>query len=101
MVQRGVRKHDAEGAVARCRAGLQPGIARWREHDGSSGGGERLLSTRIELDDIERALDSRSHDREWLAATLLSTSKFCDHGLVPGIADEVIATNALDRQDLP
>ena len=100
VMQRGVRQHDPELAVARRR---RRGDGRLRapgqQHDRPGQAGQQVGGRGIDLDQPPGRGQVRDHDRERLVLTVLAGPQPRDGLLAGGVDGEVIAAKSFHGQD--
>ena len=100
VVQRRVRQHDAELAVAR-RGGVRDGgaAAAGQQHDRAGRAGQQGRGRVVDLGQLPRRGQVGGHDRERLVLAVLARPQRGDGLLAGGVGGQVVAAQALDGED--
>ena len=102
LVQRRVGQHQAElGRARRDRRRRPARRAGAGQHDRTLARGQQRRLRVAELDERRAPLRRRDEQRERPVLAVLARAQRGDGGLVVGAAREVVAAEALDREDLP
>ena len=100
VVQRGVRQHDAELAVARGRGGGDGGAGPpGQQHDRAGRAGQQAGGRGVDLGQFRGRGQVGGHDRERLVLAVLALAERGDGLLAGGVGGQVVAAQALDGED--